>query len=53
MKIALFLDIIRRYETFCEHGFPRLRFASDGIVDGCRVSGVRPALAFSLLTPET
>ncbi len=37
--MALFFDIIGRYETFCEHGF--------------QVSGVRQALVFSLLTPET
>ena len=36
---AFFLDIIRRDETFSEHGF--------------QVSGVRLALAFSLLIPET
>jgi hypothetical protein len=39
MKIALFLDIIGRDETFSEHGF--------------QVSGFRLALAFSLLTPDT
>jgi hypothetical protein len=39
MKIDLFLDIIGRDETFSEHGF--------------QVSGVRLALAYSLLTPET
>jgi hypothetical protein len=39
MKIALFLDIIERDEIFFEHGF--------------QVSGVRLALAFSLLTPDT
>jgi hypothetical protein len=38
MKIALFLDIIVRNETFSEHVF--------------QVSGFMPALAFSLLTPE-
>jgi hypothetical protein len=53
MKIALFFDIIGRYETFSEHGFPRLRFASDGIVDKFRVSGFRLVLAFLPLTPET
>jgi hypothetical protein len=39
MKIDLFLGIIGRDETFSEHGF--------------QVSGVRLALAYSLLTPET
>ena len=39
MKIALFLDIIRRYETFCEHGF--------------QVSGVRCQASSRVFTPET
>jgi len=39
MKIALFFGHYQRYETFSEHGF--------------QVSGVGPALAFSLLTPDT
>ncbi len=38
MKIALFFNIIGRGETFFEHGF--------------QVSGFRPALPFSLLTPR-
>jgi hypothetical protein len=39
MKIDLFGDMIGRDETFSEHGF--------------QVSGVRLALTYSLLTPET
>jgi hypothetical protein len=44
MKIAFFLDIIGRGETFSEHGCQVSGFR-------CQVSGVRLALAFSLLTP--
>ncbi|MGD8676932.1 MAG: hypothetical protein PVG81_14105, partial [Desulfobacterales bacterium] len=39
LKWLFFLDIIGRYETFSKHGF--------------QVSGVRPAVVFSLLTPDT
>ena len=39
MKIALFLDIIRRYEIFSEHGF--------------QVSGVRCQASSRVFTPDT